>query len=244
MCRMGSTRLPDKALLKIKNKTVIEHVIDRAKMMRSADVVVLCTPRDEINDILETIGRSKGIQVFRGPENNVLGEFMGAVTKFNIDFFAVYTADDVFCDPQLMDEGIRQMIEGDYDFINIPENIICGGSAYCVSTKALQKVCQSKDTKNNSYFPTFFSKDDGLNIADLTVNNPAYKNKRIRMTLDYPEDLKFFERIFNEFDSEVNNFQTQEIVELIKSKPDIAQINYFRQKDFENNQAKDKHVRD
>ena len=41
--RTGSTRLPQKALLKIHDHSTIEHLIKRVKRSKLADIIVLCT---------------------------------------------------------------------------------------------------------------------------------------------------------------------------------------------------------
>ena len=50
--RTGSTRLPNKSLLKIRNKTTIEHLISRVKKSKKADAVILCTTKLDSDDVL------------------------------------------------------------------------------------------------------------------------------------------------------------------------------------------------
>ena len=53
--RTGSTRLPQKALLKIHDHSTIEHLIKRVKRSKLADIIVLCTtnlPEDSISAIV------------------------------------------------------------------------------------------------------------------------------------------------------------------------------------------------
>ena len=41
--RLKSTRLPEKLLLEIKGKTVITHMIDRLKLAKNVDEIIICT---------------------------------------------------------------------------------------------------------------------------------------------------------------------------------------------------------
>jgi spore coat polysaccharide biosynthesis protein SpsF len=50
--RTASTRLPKKALLKINGKTTIEHLIERMKRSKLADIIILCTTKLPEDDIL------------------------------------------------------------------------------------------------------------------------------------------------------------------------------------------------
>ena len=50
--RTNSTRLPNKALLKIMGKETIVYLIDRVKKSKLADKIILCTTKNKEDDIL------------------------------------------------------------------------------------------------------------------------------------------------------------------------------------------------
>src|SRR3989344_3442232 len=237
LSRMSSSRLPGKALLEIKGKPVIQHIIERAKLVSSADIIVLCTSTEKSDDILELIAKENGIEVFRGSPNDVLERLLGAAQKFGIDYFINYTGDNIFCDPELMDLGINQMIDDDLDFIN-PENLIVGGATYCIATRALKKVCRLKNNDNTESYSQYFMTRKEFKVADLKVDDPIFynTNTKVRATIDYPEDLEFARRVFDEFNTDINNVPLRKILELIEQKPEIGRINFFRQKDWSNRQ--------
>ncbi|KKR91455.1 MAG: Acylneuraminate cytidylyltransferase, partial [Candidatus Woesebacteria bacterium GW2011_GWA1_41_13b] len=85
-----------------------------------ADVIVLCTSVEKSDDALESIAKENNIEVFRGSLNDVLERFLGAAQKFNVDYFVVFSGDNIFCDPELMDLGLNQMINNGLDFIKLP----------------------------------------------------------------------------------------------------------------------------
>lgn len=236
LSRMSSTRLPGKTLLPIRGKPVIQHIIERAKLMSSADVFVLCTSNEKNDDALERIAQENDIEIFRGSLADVLERFLGATEKFNVDIFAIFSGDNVFCDPELANLGVSQMINNNLDFITIPDDLVCGGSAYCISTRALKRACELKTTNNTEYFPIHFTARKEFNVGNLRIDDPIYHNTNVRLTLDYPEDLEFLKRVFNEFGTDINNIPLRKIMELLKRKPEIAYINFFRQKDWSNNQ--------
>ncbi|MBI4117366.1 MAG: hypothetical protein HY451_01655 [Parcubacteria group bacterium] len=236
LCRMSSSRLPGKALLLIKGKPVIQHIIERAKLVSSADVIVLCTSIDKSDDVLESIARDNGIEVFRGSLNDVLERLLGAAQKFNVDYLINYTADNIFCEPELMDLGIKQMIDSNLDFINLPDDLVAGGAAYCISTLALKKVCQLKNNDDTESYPQYFTTRKEFRIADLKVDDSIFHNTKVRTTIDYPEDLEFAKRVFDEFNTDTNNIPLRRILELLEQKPEIAKINFFRQKDWADKQ--------
>ena len=84
--RTGSTRLPNKSILKIKNKHTIEYVIDSVKKSKYADEVVLCTTKKTNDAMLCDIAEKNNIKFYCGSEHDKLKRWYSAAKKFNIDF--------------------------------------------------------------------------------------------------------------------------------------------------------------
>ena len=133
--RTGSTRLPNKSLLKIGEKTTIEHLIARVKKSRYADMVVLCTTALPTDDILCEIATRNNIHYFRGSAPDKLERWNGACKKFGIDFFVTADGDDLFCDPHLIDLAFEQYEKsnGEVDFIK-SDDVICGVFTYAMAS--------------------------------------------------------------------------------------------------------------
>src|SRR3989338_6321440 len=83
--RNKAKRLPDKHLLKIKGRTTIEHLIDRIKLAKLADIIVLCTSANPDDNSLVEIAKKNNISYFQGSENDKLDRYLKAATKFGID---------------------------------------------------------------------------------------------------------------------------------------------------------------
>ena len=58
-CRLESSRLPNKALKKIENQNLIEHIIDRLKSNKITNKIILCIPKNKKNNELEKIAKKK-----------------------------------------------------------------------------------------------------------------------------------------------------------------------------------------
>jgi len=236
ICRASSSRLPGKILKTIAGKPMIQHIIERAKLMFPSGIVVLCTSVEKNDNVLEDIAKANKIKTHRGSLKDILARLMGAAEKFGVNYFAIYSGDNIFCDPELVNLGMSQMIKNKLDFLTIPDSLVCGGAAYCVSTRALKRVCQDKTTDNTEYYPKFFTSRKDFKIGVLAVDDPIFHNSNIRLTTDYPEDLEFVRTVFNELGTDKNNIPLKKILKLINKKPEIAKINYFRQKDWSANQ--------
>ena len=209
--RTGSTRLPQKALLKINDKSTIEHLIDRLKLSRSKDGIILCTTDLDSDLVLCKIAHRTGIEYFRGSVEDKLARWLGAAEQFGVEYFVTADGDDLFCEPELIDLAFEQYQRTKADFIE-GVGVICGSFTYGISVSALRKVCEIKDTEDTEMMWTYF-KDTGLFKVEQLQNVPAlFLRPDIRMTLDYHEDLAFFTKIIQELGCKGKTFTLRDIV--------------------------------
>ena len=225
-------------LLPIKGRRVIEHVIDRTKMIRGLEGIVLCTTDRAEDDSLAAIAQQEGILCFRGSLDDKLERWNGAAKMCGADYILTIDADDLFFAPELCELAIGQVQREKPDFIQGAKTLACGAFTYCFSAAALKKVCEIKDSTDTEMMWVYFTDTGLFNVVELKVEDPVYHLDGVRMTLDYPEDMAFFERMFAELGTNTNTVPTPDILNLLRAKPEINEINYFRQKDFLDNQAK------
>jgi spore coat polysaccharide biosynthesis protein SpsF (cytidylyltransferase family) len=231
--RTGSTRLPKKALIEINGKTTIEYLITRVKQSVLADKIILCTTTLEEDDILCHIAQKNNIDYFRGSVEDKLERWRGACEKFNIDFFVTADGDDLFCEPKLIDNAFKQNNINCVDFIKAPD-IICGAFTYGIKYSALKKVCEIKDTTDTEMMWTYFEDTGLFNVQNLQNIPKKYKRSDIRMTLDYPDDLKFFTNVINHFGK--TKFGLDDIINYINNNVHVAKINLYLEKQWAINQ--------
>lgn len=240
--RSASTRLPTKALIPLYGDvTLVEHIISRAKLSRLADRVVLCTTLEAADDQLCEIAKSCGIDFFRGPTEDKLLRWNQAAEHFDVDFIATFDGDDPFCSPELIDIAFEQIQRDNVDFIESAE-IATGAFTYALRADALEKVCEFKDSEDTEMMWTYF-KDTGLfEIAELEQVSISFKNAKVRLTLDYPEDLQLFREIFRLLKSD-HTVDLGLVIDLLVSNDSLREMNFFRQGDFFANQAHNTHLK-
>ncbi|MBC7113852.1 MAG: hypothetical protein H5T34_07580 [Candidatus Methanomethyliales bacterium] len=222
--RTKSTRLPKKALLKIKGKTVIEHLIDRLKVAKLPNMIILCTSTSPEDDVLIEIANKNGINYFRGSEDDKLERFLGAADKYNLDFIVCVDGDDLFCDPEYIDKIIETFVRTQADYITCRE-LPLGVSANGIKVEALRKVCGIKDETDTEVYGGYFTETGLFKVEFLKVDDDALRHPEIRMTLDYKEDYEFFKKIFEELYRPGHVFSLKEIMTLLMEKKDILLIN-------------------
>ena len=233
--RSGSTRLPNKAILKINGKTTIEHLIDRVKNSKLSDSIVLCTTTLPEDNVLCDIAKSNNIKYYRGSVKDKLERWKGACEKYNIDFFVTADGDDLFCEPKLIDLAISQYENTNADFIKTDE-VVCGAFTFGIKYTALKKVCEIKDTDDTEMMWVYFTDTGLFNVENLQNIPKNYKRKDIRMTLDYKDDFNFFKNVIEHFNKKV--FGLDDILSYIDSNPEVSKLNFYLEQNWSENQNK------
>lgn len=231
--RTGSTRLPKKALIEINGKPTIEYLIDRVKQSRFADSIILCTTTLPEDNVLCELAQKNNIKYYRGSIEDKLTRWLGACNKFNVDFFVTADGDDLFCEHTLIDLAFLQYKETKADFIKAP-GVVCGAFTYGIKKSALEKVCKIKDSNNTEMHWVYFEETGLFNVQTLRNIPNEYIRNDIRMTLDYPDDLKFFTNIINHFKKK--KFGLSEIIHYISNNNHVSKINLYLEEKWAMNQ--------
>lgn len=230
--RLGSSRLPKKPLIEIKGKTLIEHLIDRAKAAKSPNMIVLCTTTKPEDEIFCKISRKNHVKCFQGSEHDILKRFLDAAVKFNVDFIVNVDGDDVFCDPELMNQTVQAYLKTGVDFIRW-KDLPLGATPIGLKVDALRKACEMKDTLNTETGWGAYFADTGLfNVKTLEPRDDELRHPEVRITLDYPEDLELVKQIYDKLYLHGKVISLKEILKLIKKEPSLADINKGVQQEY------------
>ena len=114
--RIGSSRLPNKVLMKIGSDTILGlHLKRLAKCKNAYKVVVATTKEDNVSKII-TIAKNLNIDVFQGSTNDVLDRYYNAANQYLPDYVVRVTSDCPLIDPELIDEVINMAISKKVDY--------------------------------------------------------------------------------------------------------------------------------
>tara|TARA_R100000008_G_scaffold85753_1_gene76538 strand:+ start:2914 stop:3657 length:744 start_codon:yes stop_codon:yes gene_type:complete len=232
--RTNSSRLPNKAILDLCGKPSIQYLIENLKNSKFANKIILCTTERQDDDILCKIAKSSGIKIFRGSEKDKLLRWLGACEQYGVEFFVNVDGDDLFFDFELADLCLSQ--SAGVDFI---DGRGLYNDVYGIRAECLRIVCETKNSKDTEFIrPHFVDPKKRFVIQEIKNVPPKYKKKNIRMTLDYLEDFVFFESVIEHFKLSKTKMTFDGILELLKNKPELIEINWFREKEWRDNQNK------
>ena len=92
--RMGSTRLPGKSLMLLAGKPLVGRVIERIRTATKIDKLILAIPDNIENDPLERLGKSYGVQIFRGSEIDLVDRYYNAAKNVSCKYVVRIPADN------------------------------------------------------------------------------------------------------------------------------------------------------
>jgi len=235
--RMGSSRLPGKVLLDIAGKPMIQHVIERTRRARMLDSVTVATTTDASDDPVAAFAASMGVPCTRGSLHDVLERYYRAAQTHSADIIVRITADCPVIDPALIDDAIRTLLEGGYDFVAnrlpppFPRSFPIGLDVEVCTFAALERAWREADQPfhREHVMPFIYEGFEistgfsarGFKIA-LLNHIPDYGT--LRWTVDTAEDLELLRRMFAALEDK-NDFTWYDLLSLIQKHPELTEIN-------------------
>lgn len=228
--RMGSTRLQGKVLLPLCNITVLEHVIERVKMAKTIDHVIIATtvkPADKQIEKLVVGLKDKRVTVYRGSEEDVLGRYFEAATLSRADIIVRITSDCPLIDPEVVDLVVNKFKKGSFDYVS---NVLSertyprGLDVRAISYKVLERLHkEAVDNEDREHVTIFIEKNPKLFKTANVKNKTDYSFHR--WTLDEPRDYRLIKLLFNSLYHKKRNFVMKDVLKLFEKDASLIKIN-------------------
>jgi spore coat polysaccharide biosynthesis protein SpsF len=195
--RLGSRRLPGKVLAPIGGRTILDHCV--ARLTASGLPIVVATTELAEDDAVERAAQRLGVQIFRGPEHDVLARFIGAAHAFAFTEIIRATADNPLVDQGAVPRTVvfRQRVGADHV---IECGLPVGTAVEAVSLDALERAAAlATDPYDREHVTSFIRRDTRFRalraVAPGDVRRPG-----LRLTVDTPEDLEFIREVYASLD--------------------------------------------
>jgi spore coat polysaccharide biosynthesis protein SpsF len=215
IARTNSTRLPQKVLLEVKGRRVIEHIIDRIKEVRDIDDIYIATSTHPDDKILGEIASQNNIKIHFGSETSVIDRMLEIGEKEKAKNLIRITGDNVFTDPEILEMTLTAHNDSKAEYSRA-EKIPIGTTAEVIDLDALKRCYSSIDPEKSEYL--FYYIFDPTKYKTL-VMLPKYDNfikEYASLTVDTPNDMARTEFIFDNIDSKLILYR--DIVELSHDK--------------------------
>ena len=189
--RMGSTRLPNKVLMKVGDTTLLGYELERVKKAKKIDKIVVATTVGANDDASVQFCNSVGVDSFRGSEADVLDRYHQCVLQYpGYEAVVRVTGDCPLIDPVVIDKVITFFEGGEYDYAsNIQKETFPDGMDIEVfKREVLEDAAKNAKLQSEHEHVTLYIRNkDEFKKGNLEAENDF---GHFRLTVDRMEDFE------------------------------------------------------
>jgi spore coat polysaccharide biosynthesis protein SpsF len=227
--RMGSTRLPGKALAEVEGKPMLQRLIERVQAARTLDGVVVATTNVPGDEPIRALAAELGVQCFAGSEHDVVDRLHGAARATNASALVRVTGDCPLMDPSVIDQVVEAYrgVQGAADYVsNIdPPTFPDGLDIEVYPLATLEGLDAMEDAFWREWFAVYVAEHPEEFRAVNVQHSPDLSS--LRWTVDYDDDLAFVRAVYARL-APADVFGMEDVLELLRGEPELARINEGR----------------
>src|SRR5262245_23566011 len=199
--RTRSTRLPRKVLAEVCGRPLLAHMIDRVRLAREPDGVVVATTRDRADDAIVELCRELHVDCYRGHPEDCLQRHREIAVQYRADAVVKIPSDCPLIDPRVVDQvlgAFRRHADGYDYFSNLhPASWPDGNDVEVMSLAAITAAdAEASDPFDREHTTPFIcSRPDRFRLGNLTWDTGLDLSRRYRWVVDWREDLEVVRRI-------------------------------------------------
>lgn len=234
--RMNSTRLPNKILMLIKDKPILQHVIERISKATKIDHIIIATTVNKCDDPIVELCQKLNILYYRGNEQDVLDRYYKCAIKYKSKNIMRVTSDCPLIDPKVIDNMIDIYYTNSYDTL-MPsyygeETGAKGGfpdgcNPEIVSFKLLQTVwTTAKLQQEREHVTKYIYTHLSPNRYKISLKNqyPNIDLGTLHLSLDTKDDLQFLTTIYDKLYESNNLFTIEDVLRIVNNMEEIKII--------------------
>jgi spore coat polysaccharide biosynthesis protein SpsF len=194
--RVSSKRLPKKMLKKINGNSILEILIDRLKLSKKISEVIILTSKNNSDNPIIEICKSKKIKFYRGSLNNVARRFYEVIKMKKTESFMRICGDSPLIDHNLIDKAISKFDVKKYDILTniFPRSYPKGQSIEIINSKIFQKIFLLFKNKNNKEHVTTYFYENFKKFKIYKLKNDINQNN-INLSIDTIEDFNRMKKL-------------------------------------------------
>ena len=227
-CRMTSSRLPGKVMLRSCGKPMLEHIVERLRRVEKIDEIFFATTVNPEDDVVQELAEKLVIGYYRGSEEDVLRRVLETANSASADIIVEITGDCPFTDPEIVSQVLDLYLLNPCDYADNCLNTAfpVGLAVEVFSTELLELANREgttpEDREHVSWF--FVRNPDRFRILTLPAP-PALSCPELRIGLDEQDDFRLIDSVFNALYPENPTFSAWDIIKFLKKNKELAEIN-------------------
>lgn len=224
--RMGSTRLPEKIMMPIKNKPIFDYQLKRLGTLSYP--VFIATTTKSSDDIVEKFAEERGLPCFRGDENNVLSRYYHCAKEHKLENIVRLTSDCPLIDADIIEQGISMYFAQNdvntYVSNTLDRTYPRGADFEVFSFKQLEIAFeQAVDPVDQEHVTPYIWKNKSGMTKVVQIKN-VEDFSAFRLTLDTREDLKLISKLIEQYNAD--RLSMDEICAILTLYPELSAINH------------------
>lgn len=190
--RMGSKRLPGKALRAVGGRPLLAWVIERARRVGEAGPIIVATSEHAADDAIADRAVRQGAVVFRGALDDVADRALACADRYGLTRFARICGDSPFFEPAMVEQLIAQHSSLELDLATnvFPRTFPPGASVEIIATEALRRaVTASKDPWEREHITQhLYRHPERFSIRNFAAPDDRYAG--VALAVDTEQDLE------------------------------------------------------
>jgi len=225
--RMSSTRLPGKVMADLAGAPMILRQIERLQRARRLDRIAVATSTDPSDDGLAAMLALHDIAVHRGPLDDVLARYEGAVAAFGpAEVLVRLTADCPLADPEAIDATVSLLTDRGLDYAaNTPAHRTYpkGLDVEVMRVDCLLRAArEATDPYEREHVTPYLYRHPEIFAQDFI--SQAADEGEVRWTVDRPDDLEFVRQVYAALYPQGPAFTSDDVRALVRGRPDLAML--------------------
>lgn len=223
--RMGSNRLPGKALLKLGDRTCLGHVISRAQHAREIREVVVCTSTSSEDAVLLREADTWGAGSFTGEPDNCLKRFLDCAEQRRSEIVVRVCGDSPLMPPTFIDAAVRHLRETGAGYTRVV-SVPVGTSVEAFTVCALERaVVAALDPSLSDDLTYFIGRSEINALAPFQPSDPGVRRQDVVLALNRPEDQVLLQTVFTECEPAGAYLTLEETIAFLDDHPDVREGN-------------------
>ncbi len=239
VARLSSTRLPEKNILPVAGKPMIQQLAERVKNSKLVDKVIIATSNLPSDDPLEDLAKEIGIGCYRGSLDNVMERIVGAADTYECDTIVEILGDNPLVHGGLIDDVVSLYTNDELDYAaNITteykphsdgkELFSIGLRVQVYSKKVADLYTQYPDYLENGRHPCayIFDHPDEFKVGYIEATGKwAFMNHPdLNFAVNYPKNFELTKKIYERNYPNDVNFDLQSIYNQLNDEPELLKL--------------------
>lgn len=224
--RMSSSRLPGKVLLQVCGKPLLQHQIERVRRCAAIDQLIVATSSDSSDDLIEILGRSIQVPVYRGSREDVLDRFVSASRPYRCELVVRLTGDCPLVDPAIVDRVVQTTIDGGFDYVSsaLHPSFPDGLDAECLRFETLEQAWREAALPSEREHVTSFvyARPGRFRLGEVRNDRDL---SSLRWTVDEPRDFVFVSQVYERLYPGKPDFSMEDVLQLLDNEPALSLLN-------------------